>query len=113
MSRWADSTDDDDDYLNEGDHEDYIEHAVGADEVSFGKNSIQNADFLFTGIDDCFVSFTESHECLSSSVSFAFLIVDVRPTWVFHLFWNVCALFCNNNGGFFSMGFIGTCATVD
>ena len=40
MSRWADSTDDDDDYLNEGDHEDYIEHAVGADEVSFDKNSI-------------------------------------------------------------------------
>lgn len=34
MSRWADSTDDDDDYLNEGDHEDYIEHAVGADQVS-------------------------------------------------------------------------------
>ena len=34
MSRWADSTDDDDDYLNEGDHEDYVPHAVGADEVS-------------------------------------------------------------------------------
>jgi hypothetical protein len=34
MSRWADSTDDDDDYLHEGDHEDYVEHAVGADQVS-------------------------------------------------------------------------------
>ena len=34
MSRWADSTDDDDDYLNEGDHEDYIGHAVSADDVS-------------------------------------------------------------------------------
>ena len=34
MSRWADSTDDEDDYLHEGDHEDYVEHAVAADEVS-------------------------------------------------------------------------------
>lgn len=34
MSRWADSTDDDDDYLNEGDHEDYVDHAVGVNEVS-------------------------------------------------------------------------------
>lgn len=34
MSRWADSTDDDDDYLQEGDHEDYVEHAIGADQVS-------------------------------------------------------------------------------
>ena len=48
MSRWADSTDDDDDYLNEGDHEDYIEHAVGADEVSAPKNPaiIQNMDWF-------------------------------------------------------------------
>ena len=34
MSRWADSTDDDDDYLHEGDHEDFVDHAVAADEVS-------------------------------------------------------------------------------
>lgn len=40
MSRWADSTDDDDDYLNEGDHEDYIEHAVAADEVSLRNNDL-------------------------------------------------------------------------
>jgi len=34
MSRWADSTDDEDDYLHDGDHEDYVEHAIEADEVS-------------------------------------------------------------------------------
>lgn len=35
MSRWADSTDDDADaYLHEGDHEDYVEHAVTAEQVS-------------------------------------------------------------------------------
>ena len=34
MSRWADSTDDEDDYLNDGEHEDYIDHAVPADQVS-------------------------------------------------------------------------------
>ena len=34
MSRWADSTDDEDDYLNDDDHEDYVEHAVTADQVS-------------------------------------------------------------------------------
>ncbi len=46
MSRWADSTDDDDDYLNEGDHEDYIDHAVGADEVSFHIHCKSELDVL-------------------------------------------------------------------
>lgn len=34
MSRWADSTDDEDDYSQDEDHEDYIDHAIDADQVS-------------------------------------------------------------------------------
>lgn len=33
MSRWADSTDDEDEYLHDDEHEDYVNHAVEADQV--------------------------------------------------------------------------------
>ena len=33
MSRWADSTDDEDEYLHDDEHEDYVDHAVEADQV--------------------------------------------------------------------------------
>jgi len=34
MSRWADSTDDEEDYLNDEYHEDFINHAVEADQIT-------------------------------------------------------------------------------
>merc|ERR1740139_769032 len=34
MSRWADSTDDEDDYSQDEDHEDYIDHAIEADQIT-------------------------------------------------------------------------------
>lgn len=33
MSRWADSTDDEDEYLHDDEHEDYVDHAIEADQV--------------------------------------------------------------------------------
>jgi hypothetical protein len=66
MSRWADSTDDDDDYLQEGEHEDYVEHAVGADEVSvcFTEDDSEHDSFIHSSYDETFENI-ESNPCLS------------------------------------------------